>query len=227
MYAIYRVPVPSKAALSPRPLLRDQAFEQLRDAIVNGTFEPGEQLREIELQGWLGVSRTPIREALAKLQQAGLVAMIPGRSTIVTDIHTDRARQAQSVVASMHELAVRAAVPALTADDIAAMRAANTAFAEALDRDDAAAALTADDTLHAIPVRTSGNAVLADVIDQYAPLIRRVELAHFSSHVARESIALHAQMIDRCEQRDADGAAQVALNTWQSLPGAATAGNGH
>jgi len=213
------MPVPREVVLSPRTLLRDQAYEKLRDSIVDGTFEPGEQLREIELQAWLGVGRTPIREALARLQQAGLVDTVPGRSTIVTEIQTDRARHAQSVVASMHELAVREAVPSLTTEDFTAMRGANEAFADALSHDDVAAALTADDELHAIPVRVSGNSVVTDVIDQYAPLIRRLELLHFSSDVAQESIARHTLMIDRCEQHDVDGAARIALDTWLSLPG--------
>ena len=51
------------------------------DAIVDGTFAPGEQLRDLELAGWLGVSRTPVREALLRLAEAGLVVAEPGRST--------------------------------------------------------------------------------------------------------------------------------------------------
>ena len=82
-------------------------------AIVDGTFAPGEQLRDLELAGWLGVSRTPVREALLRLAEAGLVAAEPGRSTDGRRRSTLRAvRDARDVVAAMHELAVREAVAA-------------------------------------------------------------------------------------------------------------------
>ena len=54
-----------------RSLLRDDVFARLRDAIVDGTFAPGEQLRDLELADWLGVSRTPVREALLRLRRPG------------------------------------------------------------------------------------------------------------------------------------------------------------
>ena len=104
-------------ALPPRELLRDDVYRRLRDGIVDGTFAPGEQLRDVELAGWLGVSRTPIREALQRLAQAGLVVAEPGRSTSVTSLDLRATRDAQAVVASMHQLAVREAVGQLTAAD--------------------------------------------------------------------------------------------------------------
>ena len=67
-------------------LLRDDVYGHLRDAIIDGTLEPGEQLRDAELATWLGISRTPIREALLRLGQTGLVVAQPGRSTIVSGI---------------------------------------------------------------------------------------------------------------------------------------------
>src|SRR5207247_5657739 len=106
---------------------------------------------------WLGVSRTPIREAILRLQQAGLVIARPGRSTCVAPIDPRSIREAQSVVAAVHELAVREAVQALTKRDITRMRKANEHFAAALDRGDVTGALAADDTLHGIPVIAASN----------------------------------------------------------------------
>src|SRR4030095_13709489 len=71
--AIYCMPL-SDARTAERPSsLRDYAYRELRDAIVNGELAPGERLRDPELEQWLGVSRTPIREAIARLETAGLV----------------------------------------------------------------------------------------------------------------------------------------------------------
>ena len=78
------MPIPSDTARVGRSLLRDDVYSRIRDAIVDGTFAPGEQLKDGELAEWLGVSRTPIREAFLSLASSGLVVSVPGRSTTVT-----------------------------------------------------------------------------------------------------------------------------------------------
>src|SRR3954469_16171845 len=105
------MPVPAEHGKHRRSLLRDQAYVSIRDAIVNGTLAPGETLRDPELEKWLGVSRTPIREALSRLERAGLVHTLPGRSTVVSTIERKAVLDAQNVAASLHALAVRIAVP--------------------------------------------------------------------------------------------------------------------
>src|SRR5688572_18344928 len=105
--AIYCMPIPSGAAGVDRSLLRDDVYRRLRDAIVDGTFTPGEQLTDGELGDWLGVSRTPVREALLRLGTSGLVVAIPGRSTTVSMIDAQAVRDARDVIAAMHELAAR------------------------------------------------------------------------------------------------------------------------
>jgi len=211
------MPVPQGVDAPTRTLLRDRAFTLLRDAIVDGTLEPGEQLRELELQRWIGVSRTPIREALMRLQQAGLVVTRPGHSTVVSQLDSLAVRDAEPVVAAMHELAVRLSVPLLTAEHITAMRAANHAFADALDRNDVEAALAADDALHAVCVDAAGNDVITSVLEQYSPLLRRAERVRFSSEAGRESVGRHDRMIIACEAGDASRAAAIARSTWQAL----------
>lgn len=211
------MPVPTNVASPRRELLRDDVYRRLRDAIVEGTLAPGEQLRDNELASWLGVSRTPIREALLRLAQAGLVVTAPGRSTTVTSLDDRATRDAQSVVAAMHRLAVHEAVGQLTAQDLTAMRRANRRFATALRAGDVDAALQADDELHAIPVRAAANGAVATVLDQFTPLLRRVERVRFSSLSGRGSVRLHDRLIRLCAAGDAEAAAQVSWQTWQTL----------
>jgi DNA-binding GntR family transcriptional regulator len=211
------MPVPDQVVARPRSLLRDDVYERLRDAIVDGTLVPGEQLRDQELSTWLGVSRTPVREALLRLAQAGLVTAVPGRSTHVTDIDTRATANAMSVVAAMHRLAVLEAVGRLRAVDVRRMRAANARFAAALRAGDADAALEADDELHAIPVAAAGNDAIASVLEQFTPVLRRVERLRFSTLPGRSSVALHERLIDLCEAGDAEAAAEVSWQTWQTL----------
>ena len=118
-------------------LLRDTVHDRLRDAIVDGTLAPGEVVRDTELAAWLGVSRTPVREALLRLGETGLVRAAPGRSTVVAEIDLARGpRDAHAVVAPMHRLAVAEAVARLTADDLDRMREANARFAAAIEERD-------------------------------------------------------------------------------------------
>jgi DNA-binding GntR family transcriptional regulator len=121
---------------------------------------PGEQLRDTELAAWLGVSRTPVREALLRLAEAGLVVARPGRSTTVSSLDLRAVRDARDVVAAMHEVAVREAVGNLTQADIEAMRDANRRFGTALEVGDVDAALRADDELHTVPVAVAANRAL-------------------------------------------------------------------
>ena len=201
----------------PRSLLRDDVHKRLRDAIVDGTLQPGEQLRDAELATWLGVSRTPIREALLRLQRAGLIVSAPGRSTTVSSLDVRATRDAQAVVAAMHELAVRQAVPVLATADLDRMRAANQRFAAALRAGDADAALQADDELHAVPVAAAANSAIEEVLAQYTPVLRRVERLRFSSLAGRASVALHDELIALCAAGDVDAAAGVSGRTWQTL----------
>lgn len=211
------MPVPSTQGVHRRGLLRDHVYSSLRDAIVDGTFAPGERLRDADLESWLGVSRTPIREALLRLERAGLVATRPGHSTTVTPIDGVSTRNAQQLAASLQELAVRLAVPHLSAADLAEMTRANVEFATALRRGDADAALAADDAFHAVALQRSGNDLIAGHFEQVSPLLRRVERRRFSSLSARGSVAQHDLVVDRCRAQDVEGAAKAVRDNWMSL----------
>jgi DNA-binding GntR family transcriptional regulator len=219
---IYCMPIPTDGAAVDRSLLRDDVFRRLRDAIVDGTFRPGEQLKDLELAEWLGVSRTPVREALLRLGNSGLVVALPGRSTTVSAIDDAAVHDARDVIGAMHALAVRQVTHRLSADDLDRMRDANGLFAQAVAAGDVDAALEADDLLHRIPVEVLGNQALIAVIDQFDPVVRRAERARFTGD-ASVSLAHHERLIDLLAAGDAERAAVVAFETWNSLPAAAEA----
>ncbi len=212
------MPIPTHRPPVDRSLLRDDVYTRLRDAIVDGTFAPGEQLKDGELATWLGVSRTPVREALLRLAQGGLVVARPGRSTVVSSLDVRATRDARDVVAAMHELAVREAVDHFTAANLDAMRDAARRFAAAIDAGDIDAALRADDELHDIPVTVAGNRAIATVLEQFMPVLRRIERVRFASADGRRSPDRHDELIRLCAAGDVEGAAAVAFETWHSLP---------
>lgn len=108
------MPVPkSTVENSPRKLLRDVVLEKMLVAIQDGTLQAGERLNDDELVAWLGVSRTPIREAIAKLVDYGLVEMEANRYTRVATPTAEQFDEALQVFAGIAELATRWALPKL------------------------------------------------------------------------------------------------------------------
>lgn len=197
--------------------LKERAAAEIRSAIVRGDLEPGTAIKDIELAEKLGLSRTPVREALATLTDEGLVETKPHAYTRVTALEAEPVRDALVVVQSMHALAAGLAVPLMTNEDIAAMRAANKAFKKALDANDAVAALAADDEFHAVAVRRCDNFAIAATIDRFTPLVRRAEHSRFSSPAARHSVTQHQQIVEACEQRDEQLAARLVDENWSTL----------
>ncbi|TYL52813.1 GntR family transcriptional regulator [Agromyces mariniharenae] len=210
------MPLPSARAERPTSL-RDYAYRELRDAIVSGQLAPGERLRDPELEAWLGVSRTPIREAIARLETAGLVHTRRAKQTVVAPLDTRTALAAQRIAASLHELAVREAVPQLTEADLDAMRDANERFADALRAEDVDAAIVADDEFHDVAVRASANPLLPGLLEQVTPLLRRLERARFGSLAGRGSVGDHDRIIELCAAGLSDEAGEAARENWSTL----------
>ncbi|MFC7264503.1 GntR family transcriptional regulator [Streptomyces lutosisoli] len=206
-------------ALRPvhRTLLRDRAYEAIRDAIVAGEIGPGTLVRDAELAERLGLSRAPVREAFTRLVDEGLLESKPQSYTRVTPVVAADVRDAAAVVGAMHELVTRVAVPRLFAADVEAMRTANERFAAAVGSGDVDAALGADDELHDILVRVSGNRAAAATIARYTPLIRRLERRRFGEGGNCRSAGLHEQLIEACADGDVDEAVRVTAEIWRGL----------
>jgi biotin operon repressor len=100
------MPIPtSNPDAAPRRLLREVVFEKMLAAIVDGTLEPGERLNDDQLVKWLGVSRTPVREAIAQLQTYGLVEIEANRFTRVAARDDIVYAEAAQFLAGLHTLA--------------------------------------------------------------------------------------------------------------------------
>ena len=116
--------------------LRDVVFNTLRRAILKGELEPGERLMEIALANKLGVSRTPIREAIRKLELEGLVVMIPRKGAEVARITEKDLRDVLEVRTSLEKLAIELACDRITEDDIYDLKLACKNFEESFGKDD-------------------------------------------------------------------------------------------
>jgi DNA-binding GntR family transcriptional regulator len=208
------MPVPDHSRAGPRHLLRDDAYAALCDAIVTGVLAPGETLHDTELCRWLSLSRSPVREALGRLREEGLVESEPQRFTRVAPLAVRDVLDVFPVLASLHGLATELAVPRLARADVRELRDQNTAFIEALSAGDAARAYAADEEFHGVFVAASGNGEIAPLLERLAPRLRRLE--HLASKVppGRRSAAQHEAIIARAAAGDAVRAASAARENW-------------
>jgi DNA-binding GntR family transcriptional regulator len=198
-----------------RELARDRAYVAIRDAIVDGTLPPGEQIRDVELCRQLGLSRTPVREALARLEADGLVETAPQSYTRVTGLDRQAARDAFPVVAAMHALAAELAP--LSEIVVELMRRENDRFAEALRTGDVDEAIAADDAFHNVFVVTAGNSEIARVLERVMPRVRRLERLRFGSLAGRGSVKQHAAIIDAAAAQDVQTTSERVKENWLSL----------
>ena len=198
-------------------LLRDSAYDAIRREIVQGRLEPGERVRDHELAARLGLGRTPVREALGRLEEEGLVETRPRSYTRVTPLSRRDVREAFPVVAALHSLATELAVPGILPIELDRLRTANRSFGDAIAAADVDAALAADDEFHAVFVEVAGNRELARSLERLVPRLRRVERLRFGSLPGRRSVKQHDHIIELAAgSRPAEAAAAVREN-WLTL----------
>jgi DNA-binding GntR family transcriptional regulator len=200
-----------------RPTLRERVYAALLEAIVAGRLEPGRRILDLDLARQLGVSRTPVREALQRLRDEGLVESLPSSSTRVAPMDPDGVRQAFPVVACLHAFATRTAVPHLAPGHLSAMRASNRSLAAAIAAGDPVAAIAADDDFHGRLLALAANQELTAALRRLAPKVRRLEYNQFASIAGRRSVAQHDDILAACAAGDAGRAAALVESNWLSL----------
>jgi len=201
----------------PRSSLADQAYAVLLDAIVRGELAPGARLRDQDIAGTLGTSRTPVREALRRLVDEGLVETAPNAATRVTAIDVDTVAEAFPVVAALQALATRLGVPGLTGADDERMAAADAARAQALAAGDVLAAIDADDDFHGVLVQAARNHELDRTLTRLMPKIRRMDFVHFGELARSGARGNHPAILDACRRRAAEEAADLVEANFLSL----------
>ena len=158
--------------------LRDVVFNTLRQAILKGEMEPGERLMEIQLAQKLGVSRTPIREAIRKLELEGLVIMIPRKGAEVAHITEKDMKDVLEVRSALEELAATLACRNVTADRLNELKAANKVFESAIVSKDVVAIVDADVAFHDIIYAMTENARLIQIINNLSEQMYRYRLEY-------------------------------------------------
>lgn len=159
------MPIPTEVDTVKRPLLREEVFERLQGWILAGALVPGEQLRDTDLSVRLGVSRTPIREALRMLEDQGLVETASSRWTRVSRISIREAQELFPVICALEMHLIEGVIAHLTGERVAAMVAANEALANALRKGDLGLVPQVDAVFHQVFRQTADNVTVAGLLD--------------------------------------------------------------
>lgn len=207
------MPIPAGFSM-PNPLTAKQrAFRQLQEWIIDGTLKPGEKLNDSELAAALGVSRTPVREALQLLSVEGLVEMNPGVSTQVTAVDGGDVAKILPPLAVLQALAAELALPQVTAREIESLREINAEFGEALGRGDSHYALKLDEEFHGFVVDLVDNPYIANTISTFQAHIRRL-FFHNSIILSLKSVDEHEDILRAFEQGDPAEVNRLVRGNW-------------
>ncbi len=207
------MPIPSDLRIEPLQNAREIAYRRLRGWIMDGVLVAGEIIRDTELAAHLGVSRTPVREALIRLTQEGLVEVQRGRATRVAEPQFRRAPALFQVGAELDGLACELAVPAVGSRELAAMR---TILDEMANNRSEKVNRELDEQFHLVYYEASRNEVILSVMAQINEELRRLEILAFSDPVIRESAHLeHLAILGAFERGDAAAARRAGTANWR------------
>lgn len=195
------------------------AYEQIREAILDGALPPGARLSQVKIADQLGLSRTPVREALRMIEREGLVTSERGRQVVISPTTLADLDELYALRIKLDTTTVRTTVPGLMQDEMDAMRACLNAMETSSSPDLFPEFDAAHREFHMIPVRRAGprHAEHSAQLNEHAERYRRIYLEHPSSY--RHSREEHCAIMKACENRDgtevahllADHYARIAL----------------
>jgi DNA-binding GntR family transcriptional regulator len=182
----------------------DQVFEQVVADILGGALRPRDHLSERYLVERFGVSRTPVREAIKRLFERGLVTNGPKGVAVVAEIDDDDVRKLYAVRVMIEGHAAPLVAANITAKEIAELRRINRAFAAALRKRDLARMLEVRAQFHALTAAATRNRWLAEMLVALRERAYAVRHLHWQdASRAAQTVTAHEEIIEALESRDA------------------------
>ena len=184
--------------------LRDVVFNTLREAILKGDLKPGERLMELQLASKLGVSRTPIREAIRKLELEGLVIMIPRKGAEVADITEKSLRDVLEVRKALEELAVQLACEKITQEELEELEKAGENFKKVLKRSkDITEVAEADVRFHDVIYMATDNHKLIHLLNKLREQMYRYRVEYLKNPDVHEQLTQeHEEIVYHIKRRE-------------------------
>ena len=192
--------------------LRDVVFNTLRQAILRGELSPGERLLEIHLANKLGVSRTPIREAIRKLELEGLVVNTPRKGAEVANISAEDLRDVLEVRRSLEILAISLACEKMTEDTLELLYENIDAFKHSIDAKATSDIASVDVTFHDIIYKSTGNNRLIQILNNISEQMYRYRFEYIKNKESwNRLVEEHMNIYEAIKNRDKDLAVKSIL----------------
>ena len=192
--------------------LRDVVFNTLRRAILRGELKPGERLMEIQLANKLGVSRTPIREAIRKLELEGLVLMVPRKGAEVAEITEKNLRDVLEVRCALEELAVQLACDRIDPERMQQLLDAAAHFRDILGTADITELGEADEAFHDVIFQATDNRRLIQLLNNLREQMYRYRIEYLKKKECYpQLLEEHAAIIQAIREHDKAKATEITV----------------
>ena len=202
-----------KVIRTPSAPIREQTVKNLREAIINGYFKPGERLVERKLCKLMGVSRTPLREALRQLETEGLVEIESFSGPRVATVSLDQAKDIYQIRMLLESFAFKLFAQHAAKKDIKALRGAFERINKVVDKDETDQLVKLKDGFYEILLKRCGNQLICTMLmslNARIAFLRRTSLSQ--SGRPNESVAEIEKIVEAIEKHDADAAWEASIN---------------
>ncbi len=201
----------SKINLNDYKPLRDVIFNTLREAIITGELKPGERLMEVQLAEKMGVSRTPVREAIRKLELEGWVSMIARRGAQVAGLSIKDIMDVLEVRASLDGLSTSLAAARITDEELKDLNNIYSQFMNYVEKDNLPGQVKKDVEFHEVIYRSSRNDKLIQIVSNLREQVQRFRVIYLKDYSSPKELAKeHLEIIEAITARDQDRAFKVA-----------------
>ncbi|KFN01944.1 GntR family transcriptional regulator [Bacillus clarus] len=209
------MPVPQNYRKPGRVSAKSLVLNQLQDWIIEGVLQPDEKINDGELAEALGVSRTPVREALQILELSGLVEMVPGQKTKIAPIKLEDVSMIYETIAGLHAIIGKQAIYQITEADIIRLSEINTAFQHAIHEKSSKEALQLDIQFHNTIVSIAKNSYIEPFLENMQLHILRLEYLFFQNFIpACQSIEEHHLIIQAMKKQDELQIEKIMSQNW-------------
>ena len=190
--------------------LRDVVFQTLRGAILRGELKPGERLMELQLAAKLGVSRTPIREAIRMLEQEGLAITIPRKGAEVAKMTEKDMEDVLQIRCSLEDLAVRLSCENITQAELVELKEAMDQFEKMIESDNIVETAKADVNFHDVLYKASNNPKLLILLNNLREQMYRYRVEYLKDRsIYSRLMEEHHMLYEALKEKDVEKASQI------------------
>ena len=209
------MPIPVKQAAEERLTAKALVYKTLREWIVDGTLQPGEQIFDQEIAKYFSVSRTPVREAMQLLADQKLIEIQPGKESRVAAFDYEEIEKSYVILAELHVLALKFAWNSLTQEDIRKMEEVNEALKSRKNLADQHKAQSLDKEFHDTIVGKAGSDFLQSFTDMLHIQVLRIENLYFEEESNyEESWKVHEKILQAVKEKNEEAACAAMRENW-------------